>query len=108
MCISEHYTDPTCRHTWARICQPCGPGMGFTTCPSFFGNDGTCMYARRGAKPAPRGPFVVYCEPCPVCDLRGAYDRNAVRVVVGVRRGVRAGAGPGRGDPGVDFTCCVM
>jgi len=39
MCLAEFYKDPLCGHRWMHIATPCGPGMGFNNCPSFFEND---------------------------------------------------------------------
>jgi hypothetical protein len=35
MCVVTHYRDFHCGHRWATIAVPCGPGMGFDTCPGF-------------------------------------------------------------------------
>jgi len=80
------------------ITRPCAPGMGFSTCPSFL--DGV-------AKPQP--PTLRATESaCPVHDLRGVYDRNDMRLVLGMQNGIRWGTGPSKGDMGVEFRCLVM
>jgi len=99
MCTLEFYKGACCRHKWARVAQPCGPGMGFSTCPWLFGTG--------RARPQPEA-FVARQEPCPQCDLGGVYSRNEVRAVVRFRRGFRLGLGPGRRDPGVEVRCGVM
>ena len=32
MCDITYFQHKTCKHVWAVIKTPCGPGMGFTTC----------------------------------------------------------------------------
>ncbi|KAK3495627.1 hypothetical protein B0T13DRAFT_530247 [Neurospora crassa] len=59
------------------------------------------------AKPAPPA-YIARGEPCPECDLRGVYDRNQVRMVTRIKKGIKLGAGPSGGDPGVEVRCCVM
>ncbi|KAK3355907.1 hypothetical protein B0H65DRAFT_585518 [Neurospora tetraspora] len=59
------------------------------------------------AKPAPPA-YIARAEPCPECDLRGVYDRNQVRMVTKIKKGVKLGGGPSGGDPGVEVRCCVM
>ncbi|KAK3395661.1 hypothetical protein B0T20DRAFT_443522 [Sordaria brevicollis] len=59
------------------------------------------------AKPAP-ACYIARGEPCPECDLRGVYDRNLIRMVTKIKKGVKLGGGPSGGDPGVEVRCCVM
>ncbi|KAK3336580.1 hypothetical protein B0T19DRAFT_43561 [Cercophora scortea] len=99
MCGIEFYKDTYCGHRWARIVQPCWPGYGFTTCPTFFTGY---------AQPQPVC-YIAREEPCPACDLRGVYDRNQIRMVVRLRSGFRLGMGPSRCDPGVEVRwCCAV
>ncbi len=98
MCKTTCYTSPSCKCHWMRVTQPCFLGAGFSTCPRFFNDE---------AKPPPPRHQVGRSQ-CPVHGLRGAYDRNHVRMVDGVTRGLRWGLGPGREDYGVDLRCVVM
>lgn len=59
------------------------------------------------AKPAPPA-YIARSEPCPECDLGGVYDRNQIRMVTAIKKGVKLGGGPSGGDPGVELRCCVM
>lgn len=92
MCLTTYFYHKNCRHTWATITEPCGPGMGFSLCPSF--SDGTINAAPRCYRTRSR--------PCPRCDLGGQYDRNAVRMVEAMGRGIKWGVGPGVEDWGLD------
>jgi hypothetical protein len=66
--------------------------MGFSNCPSFY--DGTMNATPRFYRTKSR--------PCPKCDLDGAYDRNCVRMVEAMRRGIKWGVGPDVEDWGID------
>jgi hypothetical protein len=72
--------------------------MGFSTCDGFFNGI---------AKPPPP-VYWARGESCPKHDLRGRYDRNAIRRVLKIENGVRWGAGPSETDPGVEIKCVVM
>lgn len=98
MCKTAFFKSPRCGCRWWRIAEPCGPGMGFSTCGRFF--DGRC-------KPAPPS-YRAWSEPCPTHDLLGVYDRNQVRMVLGLHNGFRFGTGPSLRDPGVEVRCVVM
>lgn len=101
MCNVTYFQHKTCKHKWAVVSQPCGPGMGFSTC-ELFGNgaakEATAMYKTKSRL-------------CPRCDLGGVYDRNVVRVVEKMGWGVKWGAGPARDDWGFELKMedgCVM
>ena len=91
MCGVTFFQHKECKHTWATVTEPCGPGMGFATCPSM--GDGT-------AKDRPR-VYATRSRPCPRCG-GAAYDGNAVRMVARMGWGVKLGSGPDEGDWGVD------
>ncbi|KAI1501690.1 hypothetical protein F5X99DRAFT_408709 [Biscogniauxia marginata] len=100
MCHVAHFRSRNCGHHWLTIAQPCAPGRGFDTCPTF--RDGVAR------EPAPE---IAVSGPCPACCCCGAgagavYDRNAVRMVTEIKRRWRWGLGPSKGDFGVD--CGVM
>ncbi|KAK0392770.1 hypothetical protein NLU13_2265 [Sarocladium strictum] len=92
MCLATYYQHKVCRHIWATITEPCGPGMGFFNCSSFC--DGTTNATPRFYRTKSR--------PCPRCDLDGVYDRNTVRMVEAMGRGIKWGVGPDVEDWGID------
>jgi len=98
MCQAAYFTDPTCECRWMEVIRPCGPGMGFTTCDSFFTGI---------AKPQPLA-FKTTHKACPTHDLWGNYDHNVVRRVMGVHRGMRWGSGPNKVDMGVECACVIL
>ncbi|KAI5466263.1 hypothetical protein BGZ63DRAFT_127536 [Mariannaea sp. PMI_226] len=103
MCTLTYYEHKVCKHVWAIVAEPCGPFMGFTTCPE-FGDD--------SVKPTPQY-LTTRSRPCPVCDLYGQYDRNQVRMVEAMGWGIKWGVGPGAGDFGCEIKLpgrgmCVM
>ena len=111
MCYTAYYISPRCKCKWLRIERPCAPGLGFSTCPYFF--DGTAKPQPpcfRTSKEAPCACCGGVCTrtPCPVHELRGNYDRNEIRMVLGVTNGLHWGMGPDRGDVGVEMACCVV
>ena len=78
MCKPTLFHHQRCGHTWAVISEPCGPGMGFSTCPAF----GSTAVKRRPRR------YETSSRTCPRCGLRrgmagcgGDYDRNQVRMV---------------------------
>ena len=93
MCGVTYFQHKKCKHMWAVITEPCGPGLGFSTCARM--GDGS-------AREAPR-LFRTRGRPCPRCGLRGAYDLNAVRMVSGMGWGVKWGTGPGKEDWGCEI-----
>ena len=98
MCEATYYKHTGCQCRWAQITTQCLPGLGFSNCPD---------YGAGRVHAAPR--YTLTNSPrCPVHDLLGLYDRNAVRMVVRVRNGVKWGSGPGVGDVGVECPCVVM
>ncbi|EHA53882.1 hypothetical protein MCOR27_007058 [Pyricularia oryzae] len=98
MCQAAMFKDPSCKCQWMAIVQPCWPGFGFNNCPTFFNGI---------TKEAP--PFIKATKICcPKHDLEGMYDRNLIRMVVKVEKGLRWGMGPDERDPGVDIKCAVM
>ncbi|EGZ76500.1 hypothetical protein NEUTE2DRAFT_123147 [Neurospora tetrasperma FGSC 2509] len=124
MCQTTLYKDTHCKHRWMRITTPCLPGAGFNTCQIQIQGHNTCQVHLPGppyhqiqhhcphhqhlvAKPAPPA-YIARGEPCPECDLRGVYDRNQVRMVTKIKKGIKLGAGPSGGDPGIELRCCVM
>lgn len=95
MCLTTHYTSRSCGHHWLAIRQPCWPGYGFSYCAAFV--DGVAR------EPSPEFEILGLC---PACAAPAHYDRNLVRMIVGVHDHCRWGMGPSRGDPGVE--CVVM
>ncbi|KAM0329803.1 hypothetical protein ACHAQA_003967 [Verticillium albo-atrum] len=98
MCEVSLHQNTNCHCRWGEIAIPCAPGMGFSTC----GQIGSGM-ARR----APAWQASAY-RLCPEHGWQGFYDRNRVRMIVEVRRGVKWGSGPNRQDRGWEFPCVVM
>lgn len=95
MCGVTFFQHKDCKHTWATVTEPCGPGMGFATCPSM--GDGT-------TKETPR-LYRTKSRPCPRCGVAAAavvYDCNVVRMVSRTGRGFKLGCGAGEDDWGVD------
>ena len=102
MCTVTFFQHKGCKHTWATITEPCGPGMGFATCPNI--GDGS-------TKETPR-LYKTKTRPCPRCSatqpLLGAevvvaYDQNVVRMVGRMGWGFKLGCGPDEDDWGVDI-----
>jgi hypothetical protein len=101
MCRVTYFQQKTCKHIWATITEPCGPGMGFTTCTTF--GDGSLV------KDAPKY-YRTEMRPCPRCAGRH-YDLNSVRMVESVGWGCKWGLGPAREDLGCEIKChdgCVV
>lgn len=96
MCKTALYESRSCGCRWLRIDEQCGYGMGFYTCASL--GDGLC-------KPAMK---YYDCEACPVHCMGGCYDRNSIRMLAKLQRGVKLGGGIHRGDPGCELKCAVM
>lgn len=119
-----------CKHTWAVISEPCGPGMGFTTCSVF-----TSASTIDGSTIEESSPAAIYrtaTRPCPKCERDASLassrrrrtrqqqqlydlghecmDPNTVRMVSGRGCGFKWGTGPAREDWGweVKMGCSVM
>lgn len=95
MCTVTYFEHKTCKHIWAVVTAPCGPGMGFFTCPFFC--DGTAKMPPKHIRTRSRA--------CPRCDLAGVYDRNFLRMVEDMGWGVKWGTGPGKDDWGFEVKC---
>ncbi len=127
MCRTAYYCHPLCGCRWLAVAQPCAPGMGFSTCPTFFtgkakaaprGFGTSNAVARAKLTKSPRdqhdsaaavaAAFAWATIPCPVHTLGERYDRNTVRRIVDVRNGMRWGTGPSKDDFGVECSCSVM
>ncbi|RDA90145.1 hypothetical protein CP533_0768 [Ophiocordyceps camponoti-saundersi (nom. inval.)] len=97
MCTVTFFRHRDCKHMWAAITEPCGPGMGFHTCRS-FGDTGVTkdrppVYLTRGRS-------------CPRCGTE-AVDGNVVRLVRRMGWGLKIGVGPDEEDWGVDVSCML-
>ncbi|ERS96013.1 uncharacterized protein SPSK_00934 [Sporothrix schenckii 1099-18] len=129
MCRTAYYDHPLCGCRWLAIAQPCGPGMGFSTCPSFFSGyatragygSGSSGYGTSALKPSVwelftgrdthrerQAEHAWSAVPCPVHTLGGVYDRNYVRRILDVQNGMRLGTGPDPQDFGLECRCDVM
>ncbi|KFA46629.1 hypothetical protein S40293_08207 [Stachybotrys chartarum IBT 40293] len=93
MCNITYFQHKKCKHVWAVITTPCGPGLGFMTCGTF----GSGM-----TKDTPKF-YKSRKRPCPRCDLQGDYDRNNTLMVERMGWGVKWGLGPDENDWGVDL-----
>ena len=80
------------------IDEPCLPGMGFSTCPTF--GEGQLTRTPRTLR-APRGA-------CIRCHDEIPYDYNRVRQVLKTTNGWKWGEGPARDDAGIEFKCVVQ
>ncbi|KAK0656801.1 hypothetical protein B0T16DRAFT_441660 [Cercophora newfieldiana] len=100
MCRITHLRGKDCRHRWAEIDEPCGPGMGFSHCP--FLND------NRFTLPVPEHYTVT--RRCPKCRSSKKYDKNKFRMIKSVKRGIKIGTGPGKFDLGweIPLRCTIM
>ncbi|KAF4123481.1 hypothetical protein GMORB2_6182 [Geosmithia morbida] len=107
-----------CKHTWAVISEPCGPGMGFVTCDIFYAANGRTI----DEKPRP-GICRTMTRPCPRCEGRNLasnppgsgggggvaaltryqYDVNTVRMVEKRGWGLKWGTGPAMEDWGLEM-----
>lgn len=77
MCRVIGYKSRACSHRWLTITSRCAPNMGFTMTPVHeFRSDGCSILGRPSFTKAPAGT-------CPDCDLRGQYDGNTIRLVLG-------------------------
>lgn len=77
MCRVVAYKSRTCNHRWLTITARCAPSTGFTTTPVHdFRSDGCSILGRPSFTNAPAGT-------CPNCDLKGQYDGNTIRLVIG-------------------------
>ena len=93
MCKTTLFKHKTCKHTWGVISEPCGPGMGFSTCDTLYG----------GLHEGPPALYNTKSRPCPRCERelhRVQYDPNTVRMVESTGWGFKWGTGPGRDDWG--------
>ncbi|KAH8893768.1 hypothetical protein GQ53DRAFT_859696 [Thozetella sp. PMI_491] len=99
MCRHAIYKHHHCGCQWMQIIEGCHRGTGFDTCITFQGGP---------VKPPPPVLETARFQPCPRCDLGGNYDRNFVRMVLGIHHGIRVGTGPGRNDKGVEIRCLLM
>ncbi|RDA87341.1 hypothetical protein CP532_2629 [Ophiocordyceps camponoti-leonardi (nom. inval.)] len=102
MCTVTFFRHRDCKHMWATITEPCGPGMGFYTCRSFEDPGVTKarppVYRTRGRS-------------CPRCGMEGmgeAVDGNLVRLVERMGWGLKIGVGPDEDDWGVDLRCEIQ
>lgn len=98
MCQVALYQNVHCKCRWGEIAVPCAPGMGFSTC----GQIGSGIARRE--PPLQRSEYRL----CPEHGLRGMYDRNRVRMVVRMRRGLKWGTGPSKQDSGLEIPCSLM
>ena len=95
MCRTAIYYNPGCRCRWVAVTHSCGVNMGLTTCPTFR----EIGVVRRGPPPT----FKSRHWACPRHDLRGFYDRNMMRMVLGIENGLKIGCGPDSEDPGIEI-----
>ena len=95
MCTTKFYKGPKCGHWWSELVTPCAEGRNFGNCPSFENGK-----ARRlGSAPQAMAPE----KSCPKCDKKNDYDGKKLRMISGVRKGIRVGMGPSRNDLGLDM-----
>lgn len=94
MCTTTLFQHKTCKHIWAIIKEPCGPGMGFSTCENFT----------RGTVKEPPAIYNTRSRPCPRCEREPGRvcDANAIRAVESMGWGVKWGTGPEREDWGCE------
>lgn len=77
MCRIIAYKSRNCNHRWLIITTRCAPQMGFTTTPVHdFRTEGFSLCGKPNFMKAPAGT-------CPNCDLKGQYDGNTTRLVLG-------------------------
>lgn len=77
MCRTTGYKSTTCGHRWLTITTRCAPNMGFTNTPIHeFRADGFSLFGTPKYQKAAAGT-------CPNCDLKGQYDGNTTRMVLG-------------------------
>ncbi|KAI6770023.1 hypothetical protein HG530_004652 [Fusarium avenaceum] len=93
-----YFKHKECKHTWVILTAPCRPFMGLNNCPTFC--DGT-------AKDEPKF-FNTKSRPCPRCQMHGVYDRNLVRMVESMGRGIKWGVGPDADDWGCEVKCVIL
>lgn len=103
MCNTTLFEHRNCKHTWAVISEPCGPGMGFVTCGTFGSST---------AKQPPR-LYRTRTRLCPRCERaegRRYHDPNMVRMVEARGGKVKWGTGPDDHDWGceIKFGSCVV
>lgn len=106
MCHTSLFQNLKCKHSWAIITEPCGPGMGFLTCDTF------------GTSTVKQAPMICLtrARPCPKClrDKHGCWsDPNTIRIVESFGSGVKWGTGPKQEDWGCelkfkDGACVVL
>lgn len=98
MCKVALFENPHCKCQWGEIVIPCGLGMGFSTCGQI------------GSGIAQREPemYTSGYKLCPEHGWQGLYDRNAVRMVVSMKSGIKWGRGPSVQDKGWEMRCVVM
>jgi hypothetical protein len=102
MCIVMYFRHKECKHTWGVITEPCGPGMGFSTCASFGSS---------GAVKATPKLYKTKSRPCPRCELKAGYDCNVLRMVKDMGWGLKWGVGLDEDDWGFQVTMgkgCTM
>ncbi|RCI15320.1 hypothetical protein L249_6386 [Ophiocordyceps polyrhachis-furcata BCC 54312] len=99
MCTVTFFRHRDCKHMWATVTEPCGPGMGFYTCRSF---EDTGVTKARPPVYRTRG------RSCPRCGTGEAVDGNVVRLVERMGWGVKIGVGPDGDDWGVDLRCVMI
>lgn len=99
MCTARLTACRTCHKRWFQLARPCGDGKNMSTCPSFA--DG------KPRSPRHLSTRVVDAAECPVC-TPAKSDKDNLRLVKSMTRGVRYGMGPGRDQAGVDVGsgCC--
>ncbi|EGD95356.1 hypothetical protein TESG_02842 [Trichophyton tonsurans CBS 112818] len=73
MCRTVYFKSPSCKHRWIIIGQPCAKDPGFSKCK---------VFKTKGILPFDAGgPILAAEKTCPVCHLKGKYDRNLTRMV---------------------------
>ena len=107
MCETRFYKHSYCGNKWLIIRRPCGWGTGFADCPFWFNGEAHRWEAAREVRELSRRRYGVEAL-CPLCDLLGQYDRNRIRMVYKVHRGIKFGRGGRRTDPGLECRCSVM
>lgn len=95
MCRTTAYRSTTCNHRWLTITARCGPNVGFTTTPIHEFRCDSMFFGKLKFMKAPAGS-------CPNCNLKGQYDGNTTRMVLGngqreIKRNMVRGIGIGGG-----------
>lgn len=77
--------------------------MGFTTCPSFVQGNRTALGQSPGPLQSTPKFYKTKARACPKCELDGAFDPNALRLVEKMGYGMTLGFDPDGGDWGIDL-----